>query len=281
MTSFFHRSTSFLVAGGAVLSSWAAMGANALALTEAQILEQLNTIPVFTITNQRGIPYVATIPSGTEDENPTVVTEVFISHEDAEASLDLLRETNPAFVADSQVTPVSLAKIYQVALMGREAENPLEFLFVPIVEEVEFALTLLPNQTNESAGVPLFMVSSETPSEDADVAVEDDVAADPESGDEISLLTLQQGGEEIVPLFFQREQFSGILDDIAEKQPDFAANLELRVIWLEDFIGILEKTDETDEDIQQYRMMPIQESLDFAGSFTPTAPEAPATAPTP
>lgn len=266
MTSFFRRSAALLVSGGAILGSWAAMGANALALTQAQIVEQLSAVPVFTITNERGIPYVATVGTPDADTPPTVVTEVFISHEDAELSLNVLREQNPDLGNQAQVTPVSLARIYEVALLSKEEENPLQFLFVPIVEEVQFAMSILPNPETESAGVPLFMVSSpDNPDEAADATDGDE--------DKVALLTLQQGDEEIVPLFFRRDQFDGIVDSIGAEQPEFANNLELRVIWLEDFIGLLETAENNDEGIQQYQMIPLPESIDFAQSFEfPTPP---------
>lgn len=266
MTSFFRRSTTLLVTGGAILGVWAAMGSNALALTQEQIVEQLETIPVFTITDERGIPYVAAIPNEEADAAPTIVTEVFISHEDAETSLDALHELNPDLADTAQVTPVSLARIYEVALMGRGEETPLEFLFVPIVEEVQFAMTL-PNANTESSGVPLFMVSAP---ESPDQGTEANANSDDDS--KVALLTLQNGDEEIVPLFFRRDQFDGIVESIEAEQPDFAANLELRVIWLEDFIGILERAEEGDADIQQYQMIPLPESIDFAQRFTVPRP---------
>ena len=266
MPSFFRRSIQALVASGAILSSWAAMGVDVLALTEAQIVEQLDAIPVFTITNTRGVPYVTEIRSQEEDTNPTIITKVFISLEDAETSLNVLREEAPELGNEAQVTPVSLANIYKLALEGREDANPLEFLFVPIVEEVEYAMSILPNASNsESAGVPLFMVSApEAPEGTADA---DEASDTNEEGEKVSLLTLQQGEEEVVPLFFRRDQFDGIVNSIQEEQPDFAANLELRVIWLEDFIGILERADNDDEDIQQYQMIPLPESIEFARNF--------------
>ena len=263
MTSFFRRSLTLLVTGGAVLGSWAAMGFNALALTQAQIVDQLDAVPVFTITNNRGIPFVAEIPSQDENVTPTTFTEVFISHEDAETSLELLREQDPELGRTAQITPVSLGRIYEVALRTREANNPLEFLFVPILEEVEYAMSL-PTTDNESSGVPLFMVSS--PTKPNEVTDDDDE-------DKISLLTLKQGEEEIVPLFFRQDQFDGIISSLQETEPDVAANLELRVIWLEDFIGILERADDANDDVQQYQMIPLPESIAFAQSFTPFIPE--------
>ena len=262
MTSFFRRSITLLVTGGAILGAWAAISGNALALPQEQIVEHLRRIPVFTITDERGIPYVAAIPNEGEDAAPTIVTEVFISHEDAETSLDALHELDPDLADTAQVTPVTLARIYEVALMGRGQENPLEFLFVPIVEEVQFALSL-PNANTESSGVPLFMVTSP---ESPDQGTEADANGDDDG--KVALLTQKIGDEEIVPLFFRRSQFDGIVESLEEEQPDFAANMELQVIWLEDFIGLLERAEEENAGIQQYQMIPLPESIDFAQSFT-------------
>ncbi|MEM9216971.1 MAG: Tic22 family protein [Cyanobacteria bacterium P01_F01_bin.150] len=261
MTSFFHRGVTLLVTGGAILGSWAAMGANALALTQAQIAEQLQAIPVFILTNERGFPFIEPVPNGEEGTIPTIVTRVFISHEDAETSLESLQEMHPDLTETAQVTPLPLAKIYEMAFIGRGEENPLEFLLVPIVEEVQFAMSLVPESRPEYSDVPLFMVTSDSSDENAN----GDSSSNGE--DEITLLTQQQGDEKIVPLFFRRDQFDSILESLSEENPEFVENMELQVIWLEDFISLLERADDDNAAIQQYQMIPLPESVDFAQSF--------------
>jgi len=274
MKSLARLGATLCAVGATVLGTWIATGTRAIALSQAEIVQQLNDIPVFTITDSEGNPFVAVISepveepaasdeaegedSATDDSatQTTILTRVFISHEDAETALETFETENPD-VDDVQITPISLGLVYQTASQSLSQENRLEFFFVPMIEEVNYALSLFSEEDTPSPGVPLFMVSSaDDTTADADVADEDEA---------ITLLTFQNGSQEIIPLFFSREQFNEAIDSIDDEASSFQDNLNVDVIWLRDYIRLLEIKD--DEEVRQYRMIPLDDSLGFARSF--------------
>ena len=266
MTSFFRKSTTLLAMGGAILGTWIATGFSALALSQAEIVQELGNVPVFTIVNEEGYPLLRAIDGEGIDENetPSAFTEVFISHEDAETVLDAFRERNPEVGNAAQVAPVPLSRIYEAAALGRGEESRLEFLFVPIVDEVTYAMSILPEEQQESSGVPLFMVSFREDASETDEASNE--AEDDEEN--VTFLTRRNGDEEAIALFFTRDQFDTAVASIEESDPDAADNLHVDVIWLEDYINFLEQSEE-DDDSQQYEIIPLDESLDFQRNFQP------------
>ncbi|MEB3233601.1 MAG: Tic22 family protein [Leptolyngbyaceae bacterium] len=266
MKSFLRWGATVLAVSGAVVGSWIAPGLRAFGLTQAEIEAQLRGIPVFTITDPAGNPFVAVIPTRNENGEPTgpntVITEVFISADDAEASLAAFQEANPELGSNAQVTPVSLARIYKAALEARTAEDQLQFYFVPMVEEVAHAVSLLPEDAQASPGVPLFMLSSIDPA----------TAATTEDQISVTLLTLQNGEDEIIPLFFTQEQYETALSAIDGANPAFRENLQVEVIWLGDYIRGLELAESGN--IEQYRMIPLADSIDYVESFQPNPTSA-------
>ncbi|NEQ98976.1 MAG: hypothetical protein F6K30_20040 [Cyanothece sp. SIO2G6] len=278
MKSFLRWGATVVAVSGAIVGSWLAPGLRALGLTQAQVEAQLRGIPVFTITDPAGNPFVAIISDQDENGEPTgqstVVTEVFISSTDAEESLIAFQSANPELGSNAQVTPVSLALIYQAALEAQASEDQqLEFFFVPMVEEVAHAASLLPEDEEFSPGVPLFMVSSLDPENGDSSAVD-------EGQRSVTLLTLQNGDDEVIPLFFTQDQYEEALSVIDESNPAFRENLQVEVIWLGDYIRGLEVAETGN--IEQYRMIPLEESIDYVESFRPIVPsETPAPSATP
>lgn len=229
---------------------------SALALTDAQIIEELRAVPVFTITDEAGSPLVAASAEG-EDGPP--VAGVFISQADAEAFLNGLRETDPQLVEGVRVVPVSLAEVYQLAQQIQQdgGEDPLEFAFVPMREEVESALTVLEQRgqnPEEFQGVPLFMARAET--------------------DEGGYLTVQQGEEQVIPVFFKFEDLQLMLNRLSQEQPELASGMIVQVINLENLIETFQASD--NPELERLQLIPPRESIDFVRSLQPN-PAQPAT----
>lgn len=77
------------VAGSTIIGS-SIIGTNpALALPQEQILEKLGPVPVFTITDDKGAPLVASVPNKPKEGG---VAGVFINRQDAEAFVDRLNK---------------------------------------------------------------------------------------------------------------------------------------------------------------------------------------------
>lgn len=245
MKSLIRKGATLLTAGALAIGSVLAAGAEAIALTSEQIVQQLSNVPVFTITDESGSPLVSEM---SENDDVPPVTQVFISQEDAQAFIEGIRSNAPDLANSVQVTPVSLARIYEVALMGQNQDTRLEFIFVPEREQVQSAVRIEQEDVtdegvNEFSGVPLFTARSGIGTED------------------IGYLTIQRGDQEVIPVFFAQEDLSSLLDEIETSQPELAGTLSPHVIRLEDLIYTLETTD--DEQLSQIRLIPSSETLRF------------------
>jgi nickel transport protein len=254
MKSLIQRGVAALTFGGLMVGSLIATGLNALALTSEEITQQLLHVPVFTVTDEAGSPLVSEISD--QDDVPPV-TQVFISQTDAQAFIDNLSTDNPDLAASVQVTPVSLARIYEVAVMGQEEQSRLEFIFVPQATQVESAVDIIQSSgeleepINEFAGVPLFTARS----------------AQGEGNENVGYLTIQQGESEVIPMFFTEEDLQSLLTEIETNQPDLANTLEPHVLRLEDLIYTFETSDNAE--LQQIRLIPSSETLRYLQEQAP------------
>ncbi|MGF1497343.1 MAG: Tic22 family protein [Elainellaceae cyanobacterium] len=261
MKSLIRRGATLVAVGGMVLGTLLGSGSRAIALSQEQVAQQLRHVPVFTITDAEGAPLVSEVP---DREDLAPVARVFISRSDALAFLDDLRSNNPELGNSVQVTPVSLARVYEVAVAGQDPENRLEFVFVPVAAQVESAVNVLQEERLEDggdlleegqfSGVPLFT---------ARVSGEGE-----ESG---GYLTIEVGEEQVIPLFFTQEELESLLSRISASQPDLAATLSPHIIRLEDLIHTLEASD--NEELRQIQLIPPQESIEFIREATSDQPQ--------
>ncbi len=248
MKSLIRRGVAALTSGGMMAGTLIATGFSALALTSEEITQQLRHIPVFTVTDESGSPLVSEISD--QDDVPPV-TQVFISQDDAQAFINGLSQDDPELASAVQVTPVSLARIYEVALQGQDTDTRLEFIFVPEAEQVESAVTIietfeeLEEPIEEFSGVPLFTARSFSGSNEED----------------FGYLTIQQGDREVIPVFFTEEDLQSLLTEIETSQPDLAATLQPHVIRLEDLIYTFETSDNVE--LQQIRLIPSSDTLRY------------------
>lgn len=221
------------------LSLFAAMPA--LALTDEEILQRLEPVPVFTIADTEGNPLV--IPTG--EEGNIEVAGVFISQDDAQSFIDTtLRSSNPELAADVQVILISLAEVYKLALESRANDELFGFTFIPIQEEVASAISLLQRsgQTVEGFdGVPIFYARST--SEDG------------------GYLTIEREERQIIPMYFEQEVLQQIVDTLKQRRPEMADTLVIEVTNLETLIQTFQQSD--DPGLNQIQLIPPRESLEY------------------
>lgn len=234
------------VAGSVALSTLVS-SIPVLALTQEQVMERLRSVPVFTLTNNEGSPLLA-VP--TEGEERAPIASVFISRADAEAFLNGLRSRDPQTAEGIQVVPVPLAKIYEFEMQQRQQENSEEqvrFAFIPEQRQLEAARTVL-QQTGQSAefqGVPLFIARS--------------------GGEEGGYLTINQGNQQVIPMFFDRAELQGLLDRLQQVQPDLASTVQVQVVNLEGVIQTLQSSD--NQELTRIVLIPSQASRDYIRSL--------------
>ncbi|MEC5031412.1 MAG: Tic22 family protein [Oscillatoria sp. PMC 1051.18] len=215
----------------------------ALALPEAEVVEKLRSVPVFTVTDAQGAPLVI----NDDRQNDRAVAGVFISQDDANAFLERLKRENPDLGNQVRVTPVSLGAVYQLGQENRDRSDGLSFAFVPIDEQVESAETLIRQggqEIDEFRGVPLFVAKA---------------------GNEQRYLTLQQGDRQMVPFFFEREQLQTMVDTFKQQNPELAATVKVQVVNLEGVIETLRTSE--NQQLNQILLVPSQESMEFLRSL--------------
>jgi nickel transport protein len=223
---------------------------SALALPEPQILEKLRPVPVFTITDAQGTPLVNSVPKqGQGQSGNASVAGIFISQKDAQAYVEQLKTRNPQLAASVRVTLVSLGEIYQISRANKDKPNELLFDYIPAPQQVESAKTVLRQtgqQVNEFDGVPLFYARSV-----------------PENG----VLTFQQGQEEVIPLFFNKEELQAAVERFKQQQPNVTATMKIEVVNLESVLEALRT--ENDPFLTQMILIPSRESLEFVRTLQP------------
>lgn len=257
MKSFVRRSVTAGLVGSALLGSVLAGAMQVLALPKEQILQKLRPIPVFTIANSQGAPLVASPRQG---EKGQPVAGVFISQKDAQAFLDNLKTRNPELAKGVSVVPVSLAEIYQLGLDNKGKPDGLGFAFVPSQQQVASATSLLKQtgqQVQQFNGTPLFVARG---------------------GKEKGYLTIQQGNQAVIPMFFKKEELQTLLDQFKKQEPSMASTIEIQVLNLEGLIQVLQE--KNDPQLNQIVLVPAQESIDYVRSLAP-AGQKPAPAPAP
>ncbi|MGB5632281.1 MAG: Tic22 family protein [Waterburya sp.] len=221
---------------GATFLSWGAIeNLIAIALPEAEVLEKLDPVPVFTIADEQGAPLVA---SG-EDE--AKVAGVFISQEDANKFVNQLKTENPELAEKVRVVPVSLGEVYKLAETAQSEENALNFAYVPEEEAVASAKTIgEANKQPYKGGVPLFVARG---------------------GEGKGYLTIERNSKQVIPFFFDKKQLEEMVTRYKEQEPEIAANVDIEVHPLEGVIETLETG--SDEILQKIVLVPSTESIQF------------------
>lgn len=176
----------------------------ALALTQAEIEERLEAIPVFTVTDANGAPLVARV----EDQ---LFAGIFINPSDADAFRQRVMTQNAELSNSVQVIPVSMREIYSIererAAQAQQnaSEDNIDFVYIPEPEQLDLAQSLLP-AGQEIQGVPLFAVRVSDPNQ--------------RGRNNTVYLTLQQeDGTPVVPFYFSKQQADALAQRYRESNP--------------------------------------------------------------
>lgn len=242
MKSFIRWSATVGLVGTTLLGSLFGGNLKALALTEQEVMQKLQPVPVFTITDEQGAPLVASVPN--QNNQNESVAGVFISQRDAQAFVERLKRENPDLGNKVQVVPVSLAEVYQLDQQNANQANGIDFAFIPVQQQVQSAQALV-QQGQQFQGVPLF------------------VARGGEGG---GYLTIEQNNTQVIPFFFDKEQLQGMVDRFKQQQPNQASTIEIQVVPLEGVIQTLQN--ENNPQLNQIVLVPSQESLQFLRSLS-------------
>jgi nickel transport protein len=246
MKSMVRWGTTLGLVGSAVIGSSLIGNMRALALPQEQILQKLGPVPVFTITDNKGAPLVASKPNG---QSQGALAGVFIYQKDAQAFVAQLKTKNPELAKNVRVVPVSLGEVYKLDQANQNKPNALDVAYVPSKQQVDAALTLLRQggkKVNNFNGTPMFVAKA---------------------GQEKGYLTIKQANQQVIPFFFNKEELQTMLDRFKKQQPNLASTVEIQVVNLEGVLKTLQTSN--DKQLNQIMLIPPRESIQFVRSLQP------------
>ncbi len=197
----------------------------AFALPAQQVVERLQEVPVFTITDPQGAPLVSGNMAG-----------VFIHPDDAYAFIARLRENNQELASQVRVIPVSLGEIFRLDTASSNQADGLNFAYVPMRAQVQNAQQA--TQQAEFQGVPLFVARG---------------------GNEQGYITLQQDNQQRIPFFFEREQLEVLVQRFREQQPEMASTIQIEVVPLEAILATLAESN--NQQLMQILLVPSDSAI--------------------
>ena len=256
MNSMNRWGTKLAIAGSAILGSSLIGLMQVLALPQEQIVKKLGAVPVFTITDNKGAPLVASVPnrqnqgSAANQQKQMSVAGVFINQRDAQAFVEKLKKENPELAKTVRVVPVSLGEVYKLDQANQDKPNALDVAYLPSQQQVDAALNLLQQggkkDANQFNGTPLFVATA---------------------GKEKGYLTIKQANQQVIPFFFNKEELQNMLNRFKQQQPNLASTIEISVVPLEGMLQTLKTRN--DDALKQVMLIPPRESIEFVRSLQP------------
>lgn len=232
-----------------------------LALSEKQIKDKLDSVPVYLITDDKGLPLSRSLPdnqNGKKDGRS--VTGVYMSRQEAQAFITKLqnaKDKDPKIeelVKNLQVTAMPLGVIYQKLQETKNQPNRLEFAFKPVDTDIQGALELLRQsgqKVDQFKGVPVFAVRFA-----------------PDKG----YVPIKAGSNEpYIPLFLSKREALGLLSQVKQEYP----TADIQVMDVDGVIKTLQ--DKNDSWLNQVVLVPSPESREYIKTLPrENAPKRPA-----
>ena len=162
-----------------------------------------------------------------------------MSKQSAEKILADLQKEKPDIAKKYKVQLTSLGAIYEIAQKNSNESQRFALQYIPNQSEVEAAKSILSASGNEyKGGVPLYLARG---------------------GPQQAYLTIQQNGETISPVFFEKKTIQSMLDNLKKEQPDLAPTIKIEVVLLSNLIATLEE--KNDDFIKSIRFWPSEEMM--------------------
>lgn len=210
---------------------------SALALTEQQIMDKLEGIPVFLIVNEEGQSLTANV--NTED-NEVTVPIVFINSTEAEDFIANADEQQTAISDDAQIAVLPLSQVYSEATDQLESASSL--VYIPSAESLNQASQIV---EQEVQGVPLY--------------------AAVDLNNDRYLLT----GENTLPMFFSLADLQSQVSSLVAENPEIEDAIGVEVTTFETILNNMSASDpEIDEVMQLIQFVPSSQTLQYLQSLS-------------
>jgi nickel transport protein len=238
MQGIFRKLATLSLASAAMAGSLFGVSNSALALTEQEILDKLNGIPVFLIVNDQGQSLTANV--ATEDESNVQVPIVFINSVEAESFLARAEREQAELSDEMQIAVLPLSDVYAEAT--EQLESPNSLVYVPSAESVDQATQIV---NREIQGVPLY------------------AAVDLE--EEQYLLT----GENTLPMFFSLQDLQSQISALLQSNPELEDAIGVEVTTFE---SVLFNMASDDPDVNQImsliQFVPSSQTMNYLNSLS-------------
>lgn len=226
------------------------------ALPQDQVVEKLQDVPVFTITNGSGGILREETKTGGKSN---YFTRVFISFKDAQTFLQKLQKSQPAQAKAARITAASLGEIYKMQVEAKKKAENINFVFIPTEQQVKTALGIMkkPFQNNVATyRVPLFFIAIKQKDK---------------------YFTLQRNN--LTPFFFEKEQAQQWLATVKKKDAKLVAKAEIKVNDLQGLIEDLHSRNYPEQ--KQVVLVPSRESQEIIRKIQASQPKPAANPATP
>jgi hypothetical protein len=257
-----HWSLIATLAGSGVVVPSMTHNMSAIAIPEADVLKRLERIPVFTVTDPKGTPVLASVPNPQDKSKQIQIAYFFMGQTDAQALVTKLKSDKPEIGKDAKVVTLSLKEAYNIQNENKDKKDQLAFQFLPTQQQMESAKTVLTKNGLDPAkftGIPLFYAVG---------------------GKDKGLLTLQQGEEKVIPFYFSQQDLEGMLTQLKKQDAKLSESTTVAVTSLDQVVGSLFK--EQGAEIEQITLIPSRDALQYVveqqkasgGQAAPAQPQA-------
>ncbi len=262
MNRLMHWSLIATLAGSGVVGSTLTHTKSAIAIPEADVLKRLESIPVFTVTDKKGTPVLASVPNPKDKTKTVQVAYFFMGQNDAQTLVKKLKDSKPELGNTAKVTTISLKEAYNIQNKNKDKKEELVFQFLPTQQQLESAKAILKKNGQEAKnlGIPLFYAVG---------------------GKDKGLLTLQQGKQKVIPFYFSQQDLEGTLTQLKKQDAKLSSSTSIAVTSLDRVVGSM--FNGKGPEIEQITLVPSRDSLQFAlqqqKGAQPAAQPKPATTP--
>ncbi|BCX11333.1 MAG: hypothetical protein KatS3mg067_0271 [Thermosynechococcus sp.] len=255
------------VLAGLVSSLWLAPAIGryetATALPEEQVLQILNNVPVFMITNDKGEPLTFEIPNPQDRNKKTQVFTFFINQKDAEGALNAIKTQQPEIGRVARISAAALSGAVKIALESRK--NPV------------VGVDIIPSKPQLEAAVNLLKQSGDLVERDGKILTKDGkpfiggtplfFLADSKTGNPIAVeAQVRENGQtrtqRFIPFYFDKMQLQREVDQARQQRPELVKDTGIRVVMLDNLVATMLSTN--DPVAGQIQLVQTPEAIQFA-----------------
>lgn len=225
----------------------------AAALTEEQVVEKLNIVPVFTIIDPKGNPLIVNVKDKTQKD--VSVLPLFMDQKGVQDTYTNFKKDN-ATIKDAQIGVISLGQAFKaIREEAKKKDNKVNFEFLTDPKTLSYALTLFKKvdaKATSFPGIPVFYAMGSDG-----------------KGKTKGYVTFEKDGKQFVPLFFSQADIERNIGDLKKTKPDLAKQMSIEVAPLDSVItAMLEGKNDTQ--LQTLTFVPALTAVQYVQSLQKT-----------